>query len=278
MGRYKDGSIDFDPFDDDYRGFDMRDSDPNRGPLIFALAIGVLLVFGAVIWNTYRQGVRQDGAVPMVVADKQPYKSVPAETGGKVVPDTDKRFFDQIDGSERPATPETDDVSGQVLQGGPPIDIRPNGRALQEDVDPDNGMPNAVADQVKALADIEGTPSDNSGVEVAATKRVAVKPAAARPVPSARKSMYAFDSSGKYLIQVAAFRKETAAESTWKKLKIKAPNLYEGAGKYVQRADLGAKGVFYRLRIGKFSDRDEARKFCDAVKKTGDNCILVTDE
>ena len=98
MSRYRYGADEASPFEDDYRGFDIRDDETARGPLILALAIGVLLVFGAVVWNTYRQGVRSNGAgLPSVIADAQPYKRVPDERGGLEVRDTDKRFYDQME-------------------------------------------------------------------------------------------------------------------------------------------------------------------------------------
>ena len=71
----QDRRYDFASYEDEYRGADIRDDDSGRGPLILALAIGVLIVFAAVVWNTYRQGVREeDGELPMVMADTEPYK------------------------------------------------------------------------------------------------------------------------------------------------------------------------------------------------------------
>ena len=42
MSRYRYGADEASPFEDDYRGFDIRDDETARGPLILALAIGVL--------------------------------------------------------------------------------------------------------------------------------------------------------------------------------------------------------------------------------------------
>ena len=51
---------DFGPYEDEYRGFEIRDDETGRGPLTLVLALGVLLIFAGVVWNTYRQGcVRQ---------------------------------------------------------------------------------------------------------------------------------------------------------------------------------------------------------------------------
>ena len=293
MSRYRYGADEPSPFEDDYRGFDIRDDETARGPLILALAIGVLLVFGAVVWNTYRQGVRSNGAgIPSVIADAQPYKRVPEDRGGLEVRDTDKRFYDQMDASEREVE-VADGGSSELLQGGPPIELRPDRDDLDEGSDPDNGMPNSVADEVEALADLN---KPDRGVDVASLDPVPVQiqrtPAKAPvpvPMPTTSRDVvpqdlprqnqtpqFAFNENGSYLVQVAAFRSEDAAEAEWRKSVRQHPELYRGAGKHIQRADLGAKGVFYRLRVGAFAEKSEAMAFCDAVKATGDNCIVVT--
>ena len=274
MSRYRYGADEASPFEDDYRGFDVRDDETARGPLILALAIGVLLVFGAVVWNTYRQGVRSNGAgLPSVIADSQPYKRVPEDRGGLEVRDTDKRFYDQMDASERDIE-VADGSTSDLLQGGPPIELRPGQDDLDEGNDPDNGMPNAVADDVAALADLS---KPDRGVDMASLDPVPLPaPRAPAPVPPPATPQFAFSESGQYLVQVAAFRSEDAAEAAWRKSSAAHPGLYRGAGKRIQRADLGAKGVFYRLRVGAFAEKSEATAFCDALKASGDNCIVVT--
>jgi len=48
-----------------------------------------------------------------------------------------------------------------------------------------------------------------------------------------------------------------------------------GTEKRVQRADLGARGVFYRLQVGAFDTRDNASAFCNHLKSRGGDCIVV---
>ena len=273
MGRYREDDRDYSPFEDDYRGFDVRGDDSARGPLILALAIGVLLVFGAVVWNTYRQGIRDNGAgIPSVIADKQPYKRAPEDREGVAIPDTDKRFYDQMDDSERPIMTESqvaelENAEDGLLQGGPPIELRPG----REGAEPDD-------DQVRALADLESMPED----EEEPLRVVPATPAAPAPAPQVQPKPvsaapeFAFSNGGAFLVQLAAFRSQEAAESAWTELNRKKPELFGSATKHIQRADLGAKGVFYRLRVGSFADRADASEFCDAVKAAGDNCIVVT--
>ena len=275
MGRYRENGGDYSPFEDDYRGFDVREDDSTRGPLILALAVGVLLVFGAVVWNTYRQGVRDNGAgIPSVIADKQPYKRAPEDREGLAVPDTDKRFYDQMDDSERSeesgeAFAGTEASEGDSLQGGPPIELRPG----REGAEPDD-------DQVRALADLETMPED----EEEPLRSVPAKPVSPDPAPMLRSlpapaepaPHFAFTSDGMYLVQLAAFRSQDAAETAWAQMNTSKPDLYRSAQKRIQRADLGSKGVFYRLRVGSFAERADASEFCEAVKASGDNCIVVT--
>ena len=291
MGRYRENGGDYSPFEDDYRGFDVREDDAARGPLILALAVGVLLVFGAVVWNTYRQGVRANGAgIPSVIADVQPYKRAPEDRGGTAVPDTDKRFYDQMDDSERAESDISDfaEAGGEsdgMLQGGPPIELRPG----REGTGPDD-------DQVRALADLETMPEDEDEpiggvrsptvpegsrqpVEMARTgDTIAPAPLSQprAPEPVVAENEFDFVQDGSYLVQLAAFRSEEAAETAWSQLNKAKPGLYRSARKHIQRADLGAKGVFYRLRVGSFADRESASDFCEAVKAGGDNCIVVT--
>jgi cell division septation protein DedD len=261
MGRYQEVSLEATALEDDYRGFDGGDDESTRGPLILALAAGVMIVFGAVIWNTYRAGVRAEtGGVPSVIADSTPYKRKPDDPGGVAVPDTDKRFYDQMDASNR-APVETAALaksqSDIVLSGGPPADLRPKDPEVE-----------AAVPTPEPLA--------ASPVQPAA---MAPAPVVEPPVVSApateTSEQFAFSASGDYLVQVAAFRSEEAAEDTWNKAVAAEPGLFRGAVKHVQKADLGAKGVFYRLRIGAFEQRSEASAFCEALKESGSPCIVV---
>ena len=277
MGRYRDADEDYSPFDDDYRGFSVDDDESARGPLILALALGVLLVFGAVVWNTYRQGIRDTGAgIPSVIADSHSFKRLPEDRGGTEVRDTDKRFYDQMDASDRRSEIQEalNDISEKdTLQGGPPIELRPGQDVgAGADSDPDNGMPRAVEEQVRALASLEG-----DAVPPAAPLPAERRPVTPAPVPVAQpQSAFNFRDQGSFLVQIAAFRSAEAAETAWQQAQNRSPNVYRGAHKRIQRADLGAKGVFYRLRVGEFLNRTDASVFCDAVKKIGDNCIVVS--
>ena len=269
MGRNSSQGEEYAPFDDDYRGFDVREEESARGPLILALAIGVLLIFGAVVWNTYRQGIRPEGeGLPSVLAEDGPIKTAPEDAGGATVANTEIRFFDEMDASSRDPVTEPQQPVVELAGAGAVSDGAPT-NLLRGPVEPVTELDGTIA-----------TPPAPSGSpqQVASPSETVAVAAAPVPVPEAAqgpKVRFAFAAGGNYLVQIAALRSEEQAETAWKRLTASSPELYYGATKVIQRADLGQDGVFYRLRVGAFADRSEASAFCDAIKDAGANCIVV---
>ncbi|MEM9055231.1 MAG: SPOR domain-containing protein, partial [Pseudomonadota bacterium] len=76
-------------------------------------------------------------------------------------------------------------------------------------------------------------------------------------------------------IQLAALRSETAAQDAWRRVQQRHARLFDGAVLDIQRADLEARGVFFRLRVGAFETRETANAFCADYKAVGGDCIVV---
>jgi hypothetical protein len=77
------------------------------------------------------------------------------------------------------------------------------------------------------------------------------------------------------MIQLSAVRNEANAKSEWARLSKAHPDVLGGLELVIQRADLGAKGIFYRVRGGWFADRNEAKAICDELKKRNVGCLLA---
>jgi cell division septation protein DedD len=262
MGRPSSQGHEYSPFDDDYRGFDAREEETARGPLILTLAIGVLLIFGAVVWNTYRQGVRPAGeGLPSVLAEDAPIKKVPEVAGGADIPNTNIRFFDGMDASQRDPVAEPPAATMELAGAGTVSD----------------GLPtNLRRGPVEPVTDLTGATPEPPATAQSAEPGPATQAVVSLPAePQGPRVRFAFAADGNFLVQIAALRSEEAAESAWKRMTASSPELYHGATKIIQRADLGSEGVFYRLRVGAFADRSGASAFCDAVKEAGANCIVV---
>lgn len=81
-------------------------------------------------------------------------------------------------------------------------------------------------------------------------------------------------AAGGALVQVAAQRSEEAALSSYRSLQQRYPSILGAFQPRIVRADLGEKGVYYRVRVGPFSDTDAAR-LCGDLKAAGGDCILA---
>jgi cell division septation protein DedD len=78
--------------------------------------------------------------------------------------------------------------------------------------------------------------------------------------------------AGGYVVQLAAFRDEASARESFRKLQGKYPSL-AGLGADIQRADLGDKGIYYRLRAGYLS-KPEAQTLCAELEGKGQACFV----
>ena len=263
----------FGPYEDEYRGFEIRDDETGRGPLILVLALGVLLIFAGVVWNTYRQGVRSaESGLPIIASDTGPYKRSPDARGGVEVAGQDKAYYDSMDGLGDPAVQKTAARN--------PLDIRRRDPQLQ------GGPQPAPPEAEEAPPIIYGEATTTAPVPQTRTPQIAnVQPSPQPVMPSLEtvevESMPAitapsrFAAAGSYQVQLSALRSQDAAQSAWAQLQSSAPDLFKGANLDIQRADLGAKGVFYRLRVGSFPNREAAKGFCADVKAAGKDCMVV---
>ena len=77
-------------------------------------------------------------------------------------------------------------------------------------------------------------------------------------------------------MQVGSKQNQTEALATFADMQQKYPTLLANYRPMVQKADLGAKGVWYRLRIGPIVDKTAAAKLCSQLKSQGHPDCLVT--
>jgi len=100
----------------------------------------------------------------------------------------------------------------------------------------------------------------------------AAKPAAPAPTAPAAPQTAAL---GGWQVQLAASRAATAAKTEGERLKQKHSDVLGKLTVNIVRADLGAKGVFYRIRLGPARDKDEARAVCAQLAKRGQGCLVI---
>ncbi len=79
---------------------------------------------------------------------------------------------------------------------------------------------------------------------------------------------------GGYAVQVTSQRSEADAQAEFRTLRSKFPAQFGGREPIIRRADLGAKGVYYRALVGPFASADQAAGMCSSLKAAGGSCIV----
>jgi cell division septation protein DedD len=98
-------------------------------------------------------------------------------------------------------------------------------------------------------------------VEKQSKKATAVKKAKASEKPKTVKKSKKSNLKYNYVIQLMAFKTKASALKEFNKYKGKLDNLH------ILRVDLGKKGVWYRLRCGKFETYADAKKQLNIISK-----------
>ena len=78
-----------------------------------------------------------------------------------------------------------------------------------------------------------------------------------------------------FQIQLAAVRNASSAKKEWKRLRAQNMSLLGNLKLSVVRADLGAQGIFFRLRAGPIKTRVLAREMCRSLGKVSVGCLVI---
>ncbi|MEO6946932.1 MAG: SPOR domain-containing protein, partial [Nitrobacter sp.] len=92
--------------------------------------------------------------------------------------------------------------------------------------------------------------------------------------PSQQPIASAAVSTGGYVVQVSSQRNEADAQSSFRVLQGKFPSVLGSRAPLIKRADLGAKGLYYRAMVGPFGSSEEASHFCGTLKSAGGQCVV----
>lgn len=241
--------------EEDYYTYDATDDEDEgrRRPLVILAIIALLVLFAGVVFLAYKQGLKQ-GALdnpPVIRADNAPIKVAPENPGGINIPHQDRSVYDRISGTNDSSTSQ--DAEHLLPSPEEPIRIAPSQQPVQSEVPSTSDVPVTVPE--------------------AAPETIVVKPAPVTPAKPAPASAPAATNGG-YVIQLAAFRDEPSARAAFAKLQNKFPSL-KSLAPDIQKADLGDKGIYYRLRAGYLSKAD-ATTLCDDLSAKKQACFVRT--
>ncbi|MBX3507388.1 MAG: SPOR domain-containing protein [Parvibaculum sp.] len=273
----EDPEYDFDPDVEDYEQYEDEDEDTGGGrrrTLMMLTVLALLVVFGGIMLLAYREG-SPDGAggmPPLLRADGGPVKVPPENPGGRKFPHQDAGVYNRIAGDSRAGSEEGEQLlppAEEPLAIEAPA-IRPEDqRALDRMAEAIESSPldaplpagdAGVAAQQPALAPSEPAPAV---VETPPAPQTVSPAAPAAPAAS----------GGGFVVQLAALRDEQSARDTFARLQSRYPDLLGGLTADIQRADLGASGIYYRARAG-YLDRAAANALCERLAAQGQACIV----
>ena len=274
----------------------------------FILLIIIIIVAAGgtwMIWGKY--WLKPDpNQIPLVSAPNSAFKIKPVIPGGMPIPNQDITIYDDAFSND-PTRSE-----GENVQEGPEQLLPVPGNSLSTLKSPDTNvippssktvetlLPKTVNPKLgvkgkagklqssvepKTSSSATQTPIKNGSKEITPDKESrGGLPDAATSLPSKPvRNLEAVPSSVRILtrsfqIQLAAVRKETAAQNEWRRLKVRHRTLLNNLELNVVKADLGTKGIYFRLRAGPIKDAESAKKLCKDLSKVKVRCLVVRPE
>lgn len=235
--------------------------------LFAALCSFGLLVFVGIQAYFYDRYPPQGAELPLIEAEKKPFKITPEDPGGMEVPHADAEVFDVvISGYEESDNKE--DIPGEATETVTGEEHRTEESVTHEDITQD------VEEPQHEEEDTEDQDTDDVSA-IAFTQKPEAPPETDTP-RSMHPEYGETPQNGKgYSVQLGSYRSISGAQEGWKMLQKRFPAEISGMKHYVKQVKLGPRGVFYRLHVGGFENENSARAFCKKmiVKKQG--CLLV---
>lgn len=264
----------YEPPNDDVHIFDgSEDDDDTEGsrlPLLIVIALFVLAAFGGVVWLAYTQGVARgrSDAPRTIVAEKGPAK-VAASAGDQATPYKGLKIYQQ----PAPADEEADRTPAPPPQQAPiETQVVPSA--------PETSVVTPSHPQTATPKPAEAKPVETKPVQVAKTTpppeiRATTQAPAPEAAPPAPKPVEAAPvaSGGAFVLQIGAYKSQAEADSAWNTYHGKHAGTLSGYAKSVKQVDLGAKGTWYRLRVGSFASKDAAAALCSKLTAEGGACF-----
>ncbi len=254
----------YQPLGDTIPLYDLTDEEieeeRSRLPLLIVIALIVLAAFTGVVWLAYNQGVAhgRSSAETIVNAPEGPVRTAPEDASAGGTPFTGLKVY------------------GQPV----PADQEARGSALARSVGPGEldtsavqvvrqAPPEAPARTEAPPTRLDPPPAPAATVARATTPPVPAPPAIAAPVAPAT------TAAGGVLLQIGSYESMEIANGAWATFKARHATVVGSLSQDVQKADLGAKGTWYRLRVGPFTDKTSAVAACDKLRAEGGTCFVA---
>lgn len=264
--------------DEEYADFDdyEEEVEEENGLSGFSVLMIGLVMFGAfaaITWIFYQQGIKRGAATaqleaPYIAPEPEPIKIENADDNAAAAAGDNREVYDVIDGDGDPQ-PAT------VIAEGPEEPVNRGGVDTIAEIAAAAGPAEIAAaetnDRVEALRQEDADALAQAPQVSAETPQPQGEPVVAPSPPSSGVSAI----SGSHVVQVGAFRSDAEARNQWDRITNKLGASVVGNKSIdIESADLGARGVYHRLRVGPFANADLAKRYCDGLKANGQDCLV----
>jgi cell division septation protein DedD len=171
------------------------------------------------------------------------------------------------------ATATTSNAGARTAGGGEPrrirtLTIRPDGTDAEGK--PVGGIEAAPSSPRRTVA----APSRGSPLALTPGSEAPARPAPAAQSATRLASAPSHGAAGGYMVQISSQRSEADAHASYRAMQAKYRGVLGGHEGVVRRADLGARGTYYRAMVGPFASASEAGQLCSQLKAAGGQCII----
>ncbi len=142
---------------------------------------------------------------------------------------------------------------------------------------PPNPPPQTASPPATAAAPAASSAPVNPPAGAPAATTRAQQSAAASPAktPQQQPAQSKPATAGGIRLQFGSVRSEDAARQEWDRIKRKNADLVGTLTATPIRADLGDKGIYYRIQTGPVTDPAAAERICSELKQRSIGCIIV---
>jgi cell division septation protein DedD len=239
--------------------------------------------FGFITWFSYQQG-HQDGSdstPPLIKVDVNPSMVRHDKPGGMKIPDQDKLVYNRVDPSAQAPTVERLLMPPEIPLPRGQSDTASSSQKVPEPLFPKTGqffdipVP-VIPEQLPPQFESDQEPSPIPQAQGPQNPVPAVPPAPVQvAAPKATAVPPAVSPAGGYLVQLGAFRSEDTARVGWTRIQGQQKDLLAAMTSSFQRADIGSKGVFFRLRAGPLASESAAKNICAELAKRKVSCLVI---
>ena len=253
---------------------EVEDEERSRLPLLIVIGLIVMAAFTGVVWLAYNQGVERgrSGSTVIIAPPEGPVRTAPANAGG-TTDFTNLKIYNQ------PVPPDQEAQSSTVARTA--SNATPPAAAPDRPTTPTTETPPVRLDPgppaVRAVAPAAPpAPKPAPAAIPSPTVAQAAPPAPSVPAPAAAAPAAASVAlTGGAVLQIGSYESVALADNAWKSFQTRYAGVVGALSEDVQRADLGARGIWYRLRVGPFADKTAAAAACEKLKTQGGTCFVT---